>query len=437
MELDVALVFTTEDTGLTATIDIPQEGVNGLALNNVRYDPPSVYFAIDAAGLSADFEGTVRADTISGQFAQGGVTGSFELERIEAAADLPAPGGPVRYREKELTFRNGDITLAGTLTLPAGSGPHPAVVLITGSGPQNRDEEIFGFRIFEVIAEHLSRQGVAVFRYDDRGVGGSTGNIDQATSRDFAGDVVAAVDLLISREDINSGQIGLLGHSEGGIVAAMAALRSESVSFLILMATTGVPGHEVLQAQLELIAPTQSMSQQELEERLEVQRRSFEAARSGEGFEELEADLRRQVLRSLEDLPEEERRAITDEEEFVETRVQIALQAMQTPWFKFFLDYDPAVTLRRVTVPVLAVFGGRDLQVPPEVNRPEIEQALALAGNQDVTSVTFPRANHLFQEAGTGSPSEYPTLDKRFVPGFLELMSGWVLSRLDKPAVMP
>ena len=430
-ELQVAVDIVSNDAGLTATIDIPQQGVNRLALKNVRYNPPEVQFEIDFGQFSAAFEGKVLGETISGEFQQSGVAGRFELERVEVIDESPPTSVPAQYREEEVTFQNGDITLAGTLTLPPGHGPHPAVVLITGSGPQDRDEDLYGFKIFGVIADHLTRHGIAVLRYDDRGVGGSTGDVEQATSQDFAGDVVAAVDLLRARHDINGSQIGLLGHSEGGIVAPLAALESDDVSFIILMAGTGVPGHQILQAQLELISPTEGLSEAEIAERRKVQERSFEAARTSEGFAELEADLRQQILKSLKNLSEEERQAITDMDQLVEDRVQLTLRALQTPWFKFFLDYDPAATLEQVTVPVLAVFGKLDWQVPADINRPAIRHALEIAGNRDVTAVTLPRANHLFQEAETGSSSEYATLDKEFVPGFLELITGWILDRVE------
>jgi pimeloyl-ACP methyl ester carboxylesterase len=430
-ELQVALDIVSNDTGLAATIDIPEQGVEGLALSNVSYNPPGVHFEIDLGQVSAVFEGEAQGETISGEFQQNGVAGRFKLNRMGPVVESSPTEVSTPYREEEVTFRNGDITLAGTLTLPPVDGPHPAVVLITGSGPQNRDEELYGFKIFGVIADHFTRRGIAVLRYDDRGVGGSTGDVDQATSKDFAQDVVAAVELLQTRHDINGSQIGLVGHSEGGIVAPLAAVEFEDVSFIILMAGPGLPGHQALQSQLELMAPTEGLSEAEMAERREVQERAFEAARTGEGFEDLEADLRQQILKSLERLPEEERQAITDMDQLVEARVQLSLQALQTPWFTFFLDYDPAATLERVTVPVLAVFGGQDLQVPAEVHRPAIKQALDIAGNQDVTSVTLPRANHLFQEAESGSPGEYATLDKEFVPGFLDLMTKWILDRVD------
>jgi pimeloyl-ACP methyl ester carboxylesterase len=288
-----------------------------------------------------------------------------------------------------------------------------------------------GFKIFRLMADHFTRQGIAVLRYDDRGVGGSSGNVVQATTADFAGDVVAAVDLLRAHREINGAHIGLLGHSEGGIVAPLAALRSDHVSFIVLVAGAGVPGHEILQAQLELVAPTEGLSEAAAAERLELERRSLAAVRSGRGFAELEADLRRQLSSALADLPEAERQAITDVDGFVERRVQIALDAMRTPWLRFFLDYDPAVTLQQVTMPVLAVFGELDRQVPAEPNQRAMERALAQGSNPDVTAVTVPGANHLFQKAITGSPSEYPHLEKDFVPGFLALVSRWILERAE------
>lgn len=432
-ELQVGLDVASDESGITATIDIPQQGVDGLALSNVSYTPPDVHFEIDLGQLTAVFAGEVQGETISGEFQQSGVTGKFQLKRAEAVAETPATPVPIPYQEEEVTFHNGDITFTGTLTLPPGDGPHPAVVLITGSGPQNRDEEILGFKIFGVIADHLTRAGIAVLRYDDRGVGGSTGNVDQATSQDFAQDAIAAAEFLKARQDINGSQIGLLGHSEGGIVAPLAAVASDDVSFIILMAGTAVPGDQILEAQMKLIAPTQGLSEEQVKEGLALQQRSFEAVRTGQGFDELRAELRQQVRQSIEQLPEEERQAITDVDQLVESRVQLSLQSLQSPWMKYFLDYNPAPTLEKVTVPVLAIFGELDLQVPPDINRPAMKQALQKSGNQDVNIVTLPKANHLFQEADTGSPSEYATLKKEFVPGFLDLITNWTLDRVDVP----
>ena len=427
--LQIAVRFSQGPDGLAATIDIPQQGANGIALTSVSYDPPGVHFELPAGLGLAVFDGEHVADSITGSFVQGGVTATFELAR---AVDAPAP--PERdslpYAEEELAFTNGDVTLAGTLTIPAsGGGPHPAVVMITGSGPQNRDEEMFGFKPFRLIADHLTRNGIAVFRYDDRGVGGSTGSVNESTTEDFAYDALAAIAHLKTRSDIAPEAIGLLGHSEGGVVAPLAATKSPDVAFTILLAGTAVVGEEILYAQGELILRASGATEAQIEEQKRFQQRVFAAIKTGEGWEELEADFRAQLATQLDSMPAAQRQAIADVAAFIDTQVQGQLYSARTPWFEYFLSYDPAPALRQTTVPVLALFGELDLQVPAALNSEKMDQALREGGNADYTIETLPRANHLFLAATTGSPSEYATLEKEFVPELLPRIADWILDR--------
>jgi pimeloyl-ACP methyl ester carboxylesterase len=428
-ELGMSVDFTTGDSGLSATMDIPQQSAKGLPLRQVRYEAPTVHFELLGGPGLAVFEGTLDGDSITGSFSQSGVTGTFYLRPAGAAKSAvpPPPAEPVPYLEEEVTFTNGDVTLAGTLTIPEGQGPFPAVVLITGSGAQNRDEEIFGLRPFRWIADYLTRHGIAVLRYDDRGVGGSSGTIQTATSEDFAQDALAGISLLAKRGDIRPDAIGLVGHSEGGIVAPMAAVRSPSVAFTVLLAGTAVTGEEILYAQGEAILRANGATAEQLRIQREVQEMLFRAVRTNEGWEEAQQIVEQQARAAIAELPEEQRAAIPDLDTFVRTRAQQQLIAVQLPWFRFFLDFDPATVLEKVNVPVLALFGEKDLQVPPDVNVGPMRAALERAPTKDFTIEVIPGANHLFQEAVTGSPNEYATLKKEFVPGFLDLMTRWIL----------
>lgn len=387
----------------------------------IRVDKVAEY---DRVYVTGEFE-QATIDVIIVFDSEGRVAGLFFAPTESSAARDPVP-----YDEEEVTFQNGDITLVGTLSLPPTNGPHPAVILITGSGPQTRDEEVvLGFKVFQIIADHLTRNGIAVLRYDDRGMGGSTGDVNQSTTEDFAGDVLAAVALLKDRADINPSQIGLLGHSEGGIVAPIAATRSDDVAFIILMAGPGVQGAEILLAQAELILRAEGATEEEIEIQREMQLLLFEAVRTNEGWDEAADALRAQAIGQIDALSESEREQLGDIDQLVERLIEQEIQKVQTPWWKFFLDYDPAPTLAQVTVPVLAIFGELDLQVPAEMNEAAMETILAEAGNEDYTIVTLPKANHLFQSAGTGSISEYATLEKGFGPEFLGLVTGWILER--------
>jgi hypothetical protein len=379
------------------------------------------------------FDGRQVGDSIGGTFTQAGLGGTFFLKRSsQAAAMAEEPQEPLPYVEEEVTFHNAAITLAGTLTLPESGAPHPAVVMITGSGPQNRDEELFGFRPFRAIADHLTRNGIAVLRYDDRGVGGSTGSVSEATTEDFARDVLAAVDFLKNRSDIDPEKIGLIGHSEGGIVAPLASSMSDDVAFMVLMAGTSVSGAEILMEQGTLIMRANGSTEADIEQQIAFQKRTFEAIRSGDGWDELTADLETKLRESIAEMPDSQRNVITDVDTFINTQVQAQLTALQTPWFRYFLDYDPAATFRRIDTPILALFGELDLQVPPAQNRGPLEQALRDGNHPDYTVRVLPQANHLFITATTGSPTEYATLEKEFVPEFLPLLTEWILERVSR-----
>ena len=431
--LRITVRFTTSETGLRATIDIPQQGATGVQLQNVSYDDSRVYMELPAGPGLAVFDGRQVGDSIGGAFTQAGLGGTFFLKRSsQAAAMAEEPPEPLPYAEEEVTFHNADITLAGTLTLPESGAPHPAVVMITGSGPQNRDEELFGFKPFHLIADHLTRNGIAVLRFDDRGVGGSTGSVSEATTEDFARDVLAAVDFLKNRSDIDPERIGLIGHSEGGIVAPLASSMSDDVAFMVLMAGTSVSGAEILIEQGALIMRASGATEADMEQQIAFQKRTFEAIRSGDGWDELAADLETRLRESIAEMPDSQRNAITDVDAYIDAQIQAQLTALQTPWLRYFLDYDPAVTLRTIDTPILALFGELDLQVPPAQNRGPLEQALRDGNHPDYTVRVLPRANHLFITATTGSPTEYATLEKVFVPEFLPLITEWILERVSR-----
>lgn len=421
---------------LEARIDI--QGAQKLPLTEVRFEEGQVHFELQAGPGLAVWEGRVEGDSIQGRFTQSGAAGEFSLDRSQEAAgeegkeEAAGDETPKPFREEELTFQNGDITLAGTLTLPLTDGPYPAAVLITGSGPQNRDEELFGFRPFRIIAEYLSAQGVAVLRYDDRGVGGSSGNTSQSTSADFATDVQAALRLLSARDDIDGSRIGLIGHSEGALIAPMvAAADGSQVAFLVLLAGMAVSGEQILLAQGERILRSNGAPPEMIEENRQVQREIFQAARTGE-WAEVEQNMRQAMREMLEKMPAEQRSQISDVDQYVDINVRNQLAFSRSPWFKYFLDVDPASILEQVRAPVLALYGDLDLQVPADINIRPLETALKKAGNEDVTTMTLLGANHLFQEARTGSPNEYPRLEKKFIGGFLEALSSWILEKVGK-----
>ncbi len=426
-EMGITARFEGDGDALSATLDIPQQGAKGVPLQNVSYQHPDIQFEIPGAAV-AKFVGQVDGDSMSGEFLQSGMKGSVELSRrgadesVEAAEEVAEP---LPYDEEEVVFVNGDVSLAGTLTLPRSIGPFPAVVMITGSGPQNRDEELVGFKPFRVIADYLTREGIAVLRYDDRGVGGSTGSTNDSTSMDFATDVVAAVLFLKQRADIDGSRIGAIGHSEGGIVAPIAA-QSGELAFVVLLAGTSVTGEEILYLQGRLIAEANGATPEEIETQRAGQEQMMKAIRSGEGWEAIEVNMAEQIRAGVADMTEEQRAAIPDVDEFVKAQVSAGIAATNTPWFKAFIDYDPVPALEVLTVPALAIFGELDLQVPAQANADGMEKAFKKSGHEQYRIVTLDGANHLFQAATTGSPTEYATLKKELVPEFLPLITAWI-----------
>lgn len=350
------------------------------------------------------------------------------LAEATPEADLP-------YSAEEVSIPNGDVTLAGTLTLPEGDGPHPAIVLVTGSGPQDRDESlapVTGLKPFAVIADYLSRQGIAVLRYDDRGVGKSTGDYAKADLDDFTSDANAAIDYLLSRDEIDADQIGLLGHSEGGIVAARLGATNEHLAFIVSMAGTAVKGTDLLLVQNHKIVLANGGSEELAALTEEFVQKMMDAVQANdlEAFKTIVHDY---TLKQLDTLPQDQRDAVGDPEKYAQTVVDQQTAGYFNDWFRSLLAYNPADDWAKTTIPVLAVFGGKDVQVDAEQNAGPMEAALKAAGNTDYTVVTIPTANHLFQDAKTGGTAEYSTLPNEFVADFLPTIGDWILEHVTLP----
>lgn len=436
------LVFhirAAEDGTLTSTMDSPAQGATGIPVQTTTFAEGRLVLELPA--IAGRYEATLDEEgRLVGTWSQGGGTLPLSLRRGDPTPPPARPQNPVPpfpYRVEEVRFRNPEagIELAGTLTLPEGPGPFPAVVLITGSGPQNRDEELMGHRPFLVLADHLTRRGIAVLRYDDRGVGESGGIFATATTADFAGDAAAAAAFLRSRPEIEQGAVGLVGHSEGGVIAPMVSVERGGVDFVVLLAGPGLPGKEVLYLQGAAIARAMGVPEPAVERTLSMQRRLFAlvAAAPGAGSPADDAalaeGLRGELREILRETPAAERVALglptADEGDWIEAQVQ----TLTAPWFRYFLVHDPARDLRRLQVPVLALVGSKDLQVTPAENLPAIRRALEEGGNPDFTVEELPGLNHLFQTAGTGAPSEYATIQETFAPVALDRISSWILDR--------
>lgn len=428
-KIGIGVKFTTTGKDVKAVMDIPEQSAMGLELDKVSFKNPKVHFELKASNGTAVFEGLYYLDSIGGTFSQSGINGRFNLVRGELKVEnTVVDPTTLPYNTEEVTFYNDGNTLAGTITYPKGEGKKfPAVVMITGSGAQNRDEEIFGFKIFGIIADHLTENGIAVLRYDDRGVGGSKGKtVNESTTDDFAKDVVAAVNLLKTKDYIQTMSIGLFGHSEGGIVAPLADTKTNDIAFMILMAGTGVKGIDIIKEQSKLIMKSENATEDDISGYIVMLNLIYETLVKDGNIKELEDQLEKNVKDSYDKMSKEEKATIKNKDEYVKETVESTIKQFSSKWMRYFLSYDPSYALEKVTCPVLMLFGGKDLQVPVGQNQKPMEDALKKAGNSDYTIKIYPDANHLFQEAGTGSPNEYAQLPKEFVPGFLDDITEWI-----------
>ncbi|HED37994.1 MAG TPA: alpha/beta fold hydrolase [Ignavibacteria bacterium] len=427
--IELHLVFNvTEKAGkYNVTMDSPDQGVKGIQVNKVTYANNKVRF--DVASVNGFFEGEINKgrNKITGKWKQGANKLPIVLEKTDKEYKLDRPQEPKKpfpYISEDVTFKNNKdgITLAGTLTLPKGKSPFTAVVLITGSGPQNRDEEILGHKPFLVISDYLTRNGIAVLRYDDRGIGKSEGEFPKATSLDFAEDVFSAVQYLETRKEINPEKIGLIGHSEGGLIAPMVAVRTNDVAFIVLLAGPGLPGSELITLQAELISRANGENEKNIKLGKDFNTKVFNEINTQTDNAELKITLDKMFSNFYDGLSKDEKEKTGSKKSFM-----LKSKTLLSPWFRYFLKYDPRPTLEKVKCPVLALNGGKDLQVPAKEDLMEIEKALKKGGNKNYKIVMLPGLNHLFQTAKTGSPSEYSKITETFSPKALKIIKNWIL----------
>ncbi|MBK8136029.1 MAG: alpha/beta fold hydrolase [Chloroflexi bacterium] len=354
------------------------------------------------------------------------------LTPIEVVAVVPDDAG---YTAENVTFNSGVIPLSGTLTLPTQEGPHPAIILISGSGAQDRDETLAGiqFAPFALIADHLTRAGIAVLRYDDRGYGRSGGDYASATIEDFADDAEAALTYLLTRPEIDATRIGVLGHSEGGVVAANMVEAGAPVAFYVLMAGPAVNGADLLAEQNRRLYAAEGQTEEAAESQIAFITEMFPLILNGDSLG-VSLLLDSRIREQLASLTEEQLAQIGDVEAFIEQTVRGQLTDFSRPWWPYFLRYDPAEAWVTVSVPVLAVFGELDTQVDADQNATALQTALeASPASSSFEIVTLDGANHLFQLAATGGVSEYAVLQPRFIDAFLPTITEWILEQTAQP----
>ncbi len=417
----------TPEGELTGTMDSIDQGATDIPVSKVSVTDDLIRF--DVEKIKGFFQGsfTEGGAFIVGTWHQSGQSFPLKLIRSVKPEELyrpQEPVGPLPYLSEEITFPNekADIVLAGTLTVPKGDGPFTAVILVSGSGPQNRDETVMGHRPFLILSDHLTRHGIAVLRFDDRGVGESTGKFTSSTSEDTAGDVMAGLRFLKSRKEINPSLIGIIGHSEGGIIAPMVAVQSDDVAFIVLLAGTGMSGDRIIKAQTELIAKAEGMDDDIIKRQLGIQEKMFTVIYSDKDVSEMKKDIESLLMEFMETLSQEEKEALMLSKESIIAEAK----TVTSPWFRFFLKYDPKTVLNKVKCPVLAIIGELDLQVPADANLKAIDDALKSGGNTRTTVKKLPGLNHLFQTAKTGSPGEYAKISETMAPLALNTISDWI-----------
>lgn len=394
--------------GLAATMDSPDQGATGIPVTRATLEGDSLQLEVASIGGRYAGRWNRAADRIEGRWFQSGRSWSLALSRgvgggTETDLERPqVPESPYPYRADSIRFEGGapDVRLAGTLTVPDGPGPHPALVLVSGSGPQDRNSTVFGHPLFLVLADHLTREGVAVLRYDERGVGASTGRYATATIEEFAADASAAVEYLHGRPEIDADRIGLYGHSEGGLVAPLVAARRGDLGFLILVGAPAVDGREVLIAQSSRIAQVRGASEEDVDSVRALQERLFTAV-----FEESDSA---SIARRVRDLLE--KRGLGAE------AIENQIREFTRPWLRHFLTHEPAGVLEVLDLPVRAYYGARDLQVTPAQNAPLMRELLGAGDRADRTVRVLEGLNHLLQPAETGLPSEYRSIETTIAP---------------------
>jgi pimeloyl-ACP methyl ester carboxylesterase len=427
--MQLSLVFHIDKTenGFSSTMDSPDQKAFGIPVTTTSFENSKL--KITVANARIEYDGILESDgNINGTFKQSGQTFPMNLSKGKVEKEIikrpQEPQKPYSYYTEDVVFENklANFNLAGTLSLPTKEGLFPAVILISGSGAQNRDEELLGHKPFLVISDYLTKNGIAVLRFDDRGTAMSKGDFKTATTLDFATDVDAAVQFFLSRKEIDKRKIGLIGHSEGGMIAPIVASKSKNISFIILLAGTGIPGDELLLLQQELIGRVSGISENDLIKIKSTNTEIFDIVKKATNPNQMIKDITDHITKSIKSDPESKIPDGISESDFIKMQVS----QLASPWMQFFIKYNPALTLENVKCPVLALNGDKDLQVPSKENLEAINNALSKGGNKKYITKQMPNLNHLFQECKTGSPQEYSEIEQTISPLALTEILNWI-----------
>lgn len=414
---DLDIIVVVDQTNNAGTMDVPAQNIKDLALDSISITEDAFSFEVKKLGII--YKGSISGGKINGTFQQGPVFKTelnFARQSVEQLQEIAkskarpqTPKGPFPYLEEEVNFANGDIILSGTISKPKGPGPFPAAIMITGSGPQDRDETIFGHKPFAVIADHLSRHGILVLRFDDRGFAKSTGEFKGATINDFATDVEAAFQFLLTRQDVDPMKVGLIGHSEGGVVAPLMAKSNDQVAFIVSLAGIGTSPKELYATQQRDMLLLNGASNGQLIYDTFIE--AIDMVVAGKDSTAVSSFMKQSL-------------------NYPDDAANLLGNFMTDPWFISLMNYDNAATLSKMTMPVLAVNGENDIQVEPKANLAGFEKYLTLAGNKDFTITEIAGLNHLFQPSETGNPTEYGNIPITFDETTLKMVGDWIVKRV-------
>jgi fermentation-respiration switch protein FrsA (DUF1100 family) len=425
VELRIAFeISQTTEGGYTAVIHSIDQGAMNIPMSTVIVSGDSLRLELKSAFA---YEGRLQPDgnMIDGKWIQGDST-PLVMKRVDKIPELNRPQTPKKpypYKEEDVVYKNSSagVTIAGTLTIPQGKGPFPAVLLIAGSGALDRDEPVLGHKPFLVLADHLTRKGIVVLRADKRGVGKTTGTFTGSGIKEFASDGLAGVEYLRSRVEADPKKIGLIGHSEGGSVAPMVAVQDGDVAYIVLLGAPGMSTYDILVLQDGTEAKAAGSADEEVELVRGFSRRFYGIVLRAKDTAEIE----RQTKELYAALTDAEKAAIG----WPNLRGTLSLSWALAPGSREGLTFDICPTLRQVRCPVLALNGGKDCQVPPKENLGGIERELKAGGNADYTVRELPGMNHLFQTCDTGATSEYTKIEETMSPLVLQTISDWILAR--------
>jgi uncharacterized protein len=436
MGIELRIIFHIRESSngsFTATADSPDQSAFGLKCDTIIVSAENI--RIEMHGLNAVFAGKISADTtIDGTFTQR-VSFPLSLKKVDRPSERKrpqTPRPPFPYKSEDVEYDNADKTLhyGATITIPPGDGPFPAALLITGSGPQDRDENIMGHKLFAVLADALSRNGFVVLRVDDRGVGKSTGNFSDATSADFAGDAGTSFDYLLSRPEVDKKKAGLIGHSEGGMIAPIVATGRNDIGFIVLLAAPGIRSDELMAEQHAAIFRSAGVSSRAVDayipflknlmHEVAVTDSAHLPARITSMAQQWEATTDTTLLKEL---------GISMEKGTQEMSRNLAEQ-FSGKWFRHFLAFDPKPYLQKLTCKVLALNGSKDIQVIPSSNLAGIEAALKKSGSKNYTVSEMQGLNHLFQTCTKCTLAEYGELEETFSPAALQIITDWLIKNV-------